>query len=1082
MKTFVRSLSAGIFLLLMGLSSVYAQGVSFVPGPAIAPSTSGGVTGPNGGFAWGDLNGDGLLDLFLPVNILYLNSGASGFTAAATTATAQVPVNTNETGLGLADFNGDGVPDLFTTNGGSPALLIDTAGVFKPATGIGDLATAGATGEVFQGMAAAPIDHSNYLSLAWPGTFTNIAAGSGPYGTNGGVWLLKGGASGFTDIGKGAAAGNLGIDTTLSHESWDVRFFDANNDGYLDLLMPSFRNGFSNLGTGTSGARKASVLFLNDGTGKFAPATTASGYPSVYALDSIKVNAAGTMDSIEYATVHIDTGIIVDDTVRHFTAIGEQWGDLNNDGIPDLVLNGLGATDNRDGNGNLVSDVILYGKGDGTFTYKWDGVHVVANNGLVQNTGQRAISIGNVNNDGLLDIYTCLNGGAQHLYINNGNGTFTDAAGSGDGLTANGGRAGQLVDYNNDGFLDIFIYTGGTATLLKNNGNTNKWIGFKPIGTGHNMSAIGAKFTVWTAGKQQNRWITAEGGSAGQGGTLRALFGLGTATKVDSVNVLWPDGTKQTFNFGGITPSVPLNAYYTIQEGATIPAAVATIRPSWASVDTALSSTDTLSWHSVSSGTGTTTYQVQIASNAAFSTIVKTLSGLSTTSTTTQLGLSSKYYWRVQAFGNLVPGPYSAIDSFHTKTVVDTVVPKTLLPAVASTTAPNKPKLVVSYVSTASTYHFQVTVADSNFRHWDAKDGVAKSFVINDSTSDFDTTWSIATALTPSKTYYWRARGYNPAGSSAFSPEDSFTVMFTPAVPTKVYPTPNLANVPVNPLTLKWKHEAGDSNYVVQLWTYTGAGAQVLSVDTTMGKNDTAWTLASGLLNRFTYYWKVLCFNQGAPSAYSAVDSFTSVIELASAPILVSPKGVATAQPRKTTFTWDPAVNALWYHLQVATGNDFSGDIVVDTSMISDTTIQIADTLAISTQYFYRISSINLGGEGVFSGTTIFKTGTGVTGVNQASNAVPTVFALYQNYPNPFNPSTTIRYDLPKNAFVQVIIYDVLGRQVSKLVDGMQQASQQSVVWNPANLSSGVYFCRITARSVDGSSNFSAVKKLMFMK
>ena len=41
--------------------------------------------------------------------------------------------------------------------------------------------------------------------------------------------------------------------------------------------------------------------------------------------------------------------------------------------------------------GTTVGDIILYGKGDGTFTYKWDGVHVVANNGLVQDTGQRAI-------------------------------------------------------------------------------------------------------------------------------------------------------------------------------------------------------------------------------------------------------------------------------------------------------------------------------------------------------------------------------------------------------------------------------------------------------------------------------------------------------------------------------------------------------------------------------------------------------------------------------------------------------------------------------------------------------------------
>ena len=109
----------------------------------------------------------------------------------------------------------------------------------------------------------------------------------------------------------------------------------------------------SRVDTGTSGPRKGCVLFVNDGTGKFIVPTSATlaGNPTIYALDSIKLNKAGTVDSIEYASVHADTGIIVDDTVRHFSAIGEQWGDLNNDGNQDLILNGLNLTDNRDGNG-----------------------------------------------------------------------------------------------------------------------------------------------------------------------------------------------------------------------------------------------------------------------------------------------------------------------------------------------------------------------------------------------------------------------------------------------------------------------------------------------------------------------------------------------------------------------------------------------------------------------------------------------------------------------------------------------------------------------------------------------------------
>lgn len=559
-------------------------------------------------------------------------------------------------------------------------------------------------------------------------------------------------------------------------------------------------------------------------------------------------------------------------------------------------------------------------------------------------------------------------------------------------------------------------------------------------------------------------------------GSLNANFGLGTASKIDSVNVWWPDNTSHTYVFGAANNTIPLNAYYKIQEGSVIPSAPTTIRPSYAVHDTSLANTDTLSWNAATTGSGTTTYQVQIASNLAFSTIVKTLSGVAGTSTTTRLGLSTKYYWRVQALDNLVPGPYSAIDSFRTRVVADTITPVQLLPANQSTTVGNKPTLVVSYVPIASTYHFQVR-SDS------AKGFTNTSgFVVNDSTSDFDTTWAITTALTPSHTYYWRVRGYNPAGSSAFSPVDSFTIMYLPAVPTLIHPSVNQANVPVNPLTLTWRHEAGDSNYVAQLWTYN-TGGQVLMVDTT--KHDTSWTINSGLLNRAYYYWKVLCFNQGGPSNYTAVDSFTSVIEVPISPLTVSPKSAAGVPtwPRKSTFTWSPAVNAQWYHLQVATASDFSGDVVADTTMIADTTLQISDTLAASTTYYWRASSINLGGEGAFSSPTVFKTGTGVLGVRAFGNGVvPKVFALYQNYPNPFNPSTTIRYDLPKNAYVQVIIYDVLGREVAKLVDGMQQASEQSVQWNPSTLSSGVYFCRIQARPVDGSSNFTALKKLLFLK
>jgi hypothetical protein len=106
----------------------------------------------------------------------------------------------------------------------------------------------------------------------------------------------------------------------------------------------------------------------------------------------------------------------------------------------------------------------------------------------------------------------------------------------------------------------------------------------------------------------------------------------------------------------------------------------------------------------------------------------------------------------------------------------------------------------------------------------------------------------------------------------------------------------------------------------------------------------------------------------------------------------------------------------------------------------------------------------------------------GVTGVQEVGSGIPTEFALQQNYPNPFNPSTTIRYDIPKFAHVSVGIYDVLGRMVARLVDGVQSPSKYAVQWSPAGLSSGTYFCRIDAQSQDGSGSFKSVTKILYMK
>jgi flagellar hook assembly protein FlgD len=85
-------------------------------------------------------------------------------------------------------------------------------------------------------------------------------------------------------------------------------------------------------------------------------------------------------------------------------------------------------------------------------------------------------------------------------------------------------------------------------------------------------------------------------------------------------------------------------------------------------------------------------------------------------------------------------------------------------------------------------------------------------------------------------------------------------------------------------------------------------------------------------------------------------------------------------------------------------------------------------------------------------------------------------FALAQNYPNPFNPATTINYQLSVNSFVSVKVYDELGREVARLVNGDQSAGSHSVRWDGENFSSGVYFYDVSA------GNYHAVRKMVLMK
>jgi len=102
--------------------------------------------------------------------------------------------------------------------------------------------------------------------------------------------------------------------------------------------------------------------------------------------------------------------------------------------------------------------------------------------------------------------------------------------------------------------------------------------------------------------------------------------------------------------------------------------------------------------------------------------------------------------------------------------------------------------------------------------------------------------------------------------------------------------------------------------------------------------------------------------------------------------------------------------------------------------------------------------------------------GENLVGINDQSAGLPEGFSLLPNVPNPFNASTTLSYNLPVTAKVTLEVFDILGRQIAVLVDKIQPAGNHKILWQAEEVSSGMYFYRITA------GEFSQTNKMLLLK
>jgi len=130
------------------------------------------------------------------------------------------------------------------------------------------------------------------------------------------------------------------------------------------------------------------------------------------------------------------------------------------------------------------------------------------------------------------------------------------------------------------------------------------------------------------------------------------------------------------------------------------------------------------------------------------------------------------------------------------------------------------------------------------------------------------------------------------------------------------------------------------------------------------------------------------------------------------------------------------------------------------------------DSLAPAGACYYRLKQVDFDGSMSYTQPAEVRVFTGT----ETPPRIPSTFDLAQNYPNPFNPSTTISFDLPAAATVQLTVYNQLGQEVARLVSGYREAGTHAVVWDASGVASGVYFYRISAGQYTGTRQLILLK------
>jgi enediyne biosynthesis protein E4 len=493
-----------------------------------------------GGGLFFDYNNDGWMDIY------FVTAGPSDFYAPKTPSKNALYRN-----------NGDGT---FTD-------VADKAGV-----------ACGQMGQFGMGAAAADFDGDGWQDLY----VTN-------YGKN--VLFRNKGDGTFADVTDAAGVGAPNWSTCAT-------WFDYDNDGKLDLFASSFVQYSAQssvfCGDNKLGRRyyciprvfkpRPSFLFHNEGNGKFTDVSKASGIANSlgksFGAVATDINNDGLMDLF-----------VANDTVANFLFLNKGAGKFEEIGLPAGVAysdsgsprSGMGVdAADFDGDGwqdlfvaNIDQELFSLYHNEKDLTFADQPGEIAQATRLLSGWGLKFFDY---DNDGDVDLFLA-NGHPDDmvetqvskvkyaeplLLFENVNGKFKNISAQSGAVFAKDfpARGMSVGDCDNDGDLDLLVINNGAAPLLlKNNGgNKNNWVGLQLVATKSNPGAVGATIT-WTAGGTKRQRLKTSGGSFLASHDPREILGLGSATKLDSLEIKWPSGKVDKLT------NVPINAYLKIVEG-----------------------------------------------------------------------------------------------------------------------------------------------------------------------------------------------------------------------------------------------------------------------------------------------------------------------------------------------------------------------------------------------------------------------------------------------------------------------------------------------------------------------------------